>query len=640
MCGICGIITTEKSKEIRDGDINSMVSVLYHRGPDDKGILLDRKAALGVRRLSIIDLKSGHQPIHNEDKTIWVILNGMIYNFLELRRHLEGKGHIFYTQTDTEVIVHLYEEYGSDCVSRLNGMFAFAVWQANEEKLFLARDRLGVKPLYYANSDGYFLFASEIKAILKFPGIKREIDLFALSEYLTFEYIPSPNSIFKNIKKLPPAHTLIHKDGNTIIQKYWEIRIDRDRKVHGNIDEAIHQLSDLLKDAVKIRLISDVPKGVFLSGGIDSSLVTAIICSLSGARIKTFSIGFDDPSFDESNFSRKVSEYFDTEHYERKFSHKDLLDLLPAVTEFLDEPFADASIFPTYLLSRFAKEHITVALCGDGGDELFAGYPTYIAHKIAVYFELFPSLLNKYLAKLAKSVMPVSMKNLSFDYQFKRFLTGLNKAPYIRHHLWMGSFSPEEKNQLLNPCVKDSFMETDIFRSSGDYFKEYISNNLIDKIQYLDIKTYLADDLLVKIDQAGMANSLEVRSPFLDYRLVEFALNLPSEFRLKNFTTKYILKKYAKFNLPKEIIHRYKKGFGVPLASWINGELKDFIFDVLSKEKIKKEGFFQYSYIKRLLEEHLANKADNHKQIWTLIMFELWLEKLSHIDSGKEVIKI
>lgn len=631
MCGICGIVTTDTSKKIEEKHINSMLDVLCHRGPDDKGIFLERKVGLGVRRLSIVDLKSGHQPIHNEDKKIWVILNGMIYNFLELRRHLEEKGHVFYTQTDTEVIVHLYEEYGPDCVSRLNGMFAFAIWQVNEERLFLARDRLGVKPLYYVNSEGYFLFASEIKAILKFPGIKREIDLFALSQYLTFEYIPAPYSIFKDIKKLPPAHTLAYKDGNTIIQRYWNITVGQHREKNRNIDEAICQLSDLLKDAIRIRLVSDVPKGVFLSGGIDSSLVTAIIRSLNADRIKTFSIGFDEPSFDESNFSRKVSRYFGTEHYERTFTHKDLLNLLPTLTEFLDEPFADASILPTYLLSKLAKEHITVALCGDGGDELFAGYPTYIAHKIAVYFELFPSVVSKYLARLAKSFIPVSMKNLSFDYQFKRFLAGLNNAPYIRHHLWMGSFSPEEKKQLLNPWVFDSFRDRDVFRNAKGYFQEYIGNGLIDKIQYLDIKTYLADDLLAKVDRASMANSLEVRSPFLDYRLVEFALSLPQRFRLKNFTTKYILKKYAKRNLPKEIIHRHKKGFGIPLAFWFRGGLKDFVFDVLSKEKIKKEGFFQYNYIERLLEEHLANKVDNHKQIWTLLMFELWLnKKLAH----------
>lgn len=628
MCGICGVITTDESKEIKEKDINSMVNALFHRGPDDEGIFLDRKVSLGVRRLSVIDLRSGHQPIHNEDKTLWIIFNGMIYNFLELRRHLEEEGHLFYTQTDTEVIIHLYEEYGSDCVLWLNGMFAFAIWQVNEEKLFLARDRLGVKPLYYVNSNGYFLFASEIKAILKFPGIRREIDPFSLSQYLTFEYIPTPHSIFKNIKKLPPAHILVYKNGDTIIRRYWNIAIYQHRKENRDIDEASCLLSDLLKDAIKIRLVSDVPKGVFLSGGIDSSLVTAIICALNDDRVKTFSIGFNEPSFDETNFSRKVARYFNTEHYERIFTHRDLLNLLPTMSEFLDEPFADASILPTYLLSKFAKERITVALCGDGGDELFAGYPTYIAHRIAVYFELLPSILNKCFTKLAKLIIPVSMKNLSFDYQFKRFLAGLNNAPYIRHYLWMGSFSPQEKKQLLNPWIIDSLGDVDIFETSRNYFEEYSGNNLVDKMQYLDIKTYLADDLLVKVDRASMANSLEVRSPFLDYRLVEFALNLPPEYRLNNLVTKYILKKYAKQFLPKEIVYRRKKGFGIPLAFWIRNELKDFVLDIFCEDKIKKEGFFQYGYIKKLLTEHFANRSDNHKQIWTLLMFELWLKKM------------
>jgi asparagine synthase (glutamine-hydrolysing) len=628
MCGICGIITTGESKEIKEKDINSMANTLYHRGPDDKGIFLDKNVGLGVRRLNIIDLISGHQPIHNENKTLWIVFNGMIYNFLELHRHLEEKGHIFYTQTDTEVIVHLYEEYGSDCVLWLNGMFAFAIWQVNGETLFLARDRLGVKPLYYVSSNGFFLFASEIKAILKFPGIEKEIDIFSLSQYLTFEYIPTPNSIFKGIKKLLPAHTLVCRNGDMTISRYWNIT-DRQHKKEGrNINDDIYLLSGLLKDAVKMRLISDVPQGVFLSGGIDSGIITAIASILSGGRIKTFSIGFDEPSFDERNFFRQVAGCFNAEHHERIFTSRDLLDLLPTISEFLDEPFADSSILPTYLLSKFAKDHITVALCGDGGDELFAGYPTYIAHKIAAYSKLPPFIPNRYFTEIAKLIIPTSMKNLSLDFQFKRFLAGLNSAPYIRHHLWMGSFSPEDKKQLLDHRINDSLKNTNIFENSRIYFEEYSENNLIDRMQYLDIKTYLLDDLLVKADLASMANSLEVRSPFLDYRLVEFAFNLPTDFRLNNLVTKYILKEYAKGLLPKKIVYKRKKGFGIPLGYWICNELKAFVLDIFSEDKIKKEGFFQYAYIKRILKEHFANKADNHKQIWTLLMFELWLEKL------------
>lgn len=627
MCGICGVVTADRSKEVREEYISPMVSALYHRGPDDQGLFLGRRAALGVRRLSIIDLKGGHQPIHNEDKTLWIIFNGMIYNFLELRRQLQEKGHVFYTQADTEVIIHLYEEYGPDCVSYLNGMFAFAIWQVNEEALFLARDRLGVKPLYYINSGGYFLFASEIKAILQFPNINREIDLFALSQYLTFEYIPSPNSIFKEIKKLPPAHTLTHRDGNTLIKRYWNITINRDRKNNIDVEGATRVLSDLLEDAVRIRLNSDVPKGVFLSGGIDSSLVTAIACAQNGNRIKTFSIGFDEPSFDESKFFRRVTDYFGTEHYEKTFTCEELLDLLPAVSGLSDEPFADPSILPTYYLSKFAKEHITVALCGDGGDELFAGYPTYAAHKLAPYFELFPSALNRGLCRLAKSAIPVSMKNLSLDFQLKRFLEGLNNHPYIRHHLWMGAFRPQEKQGLFSPWAINLLGGRDIFADSRGYFEEPDTDGLLDKIQYLDIKTYLADDLLVKVDRASMANSLEVRSPFLDYRLFDFALNLPEKFRLNNLISKYILKKYAKGLIPKEIISRGKKGFGIPFSFWLRSKLKDFILDVFSEERIKREGFFQYPYIEKLLTDHFSNKCDNRKQIWTLLMFELWLEK-------------
>lgn len=627
MCGICGIVKTDESSEIKAGDINSMVATLYRRGPDDQGIFLGRNVSLGIRRLSVIDLNGGHQPIHNEDKTLWIVFNGMIYNFLELRRHLEEKGHLFYTQTDTEVVVHLYEEYGSDCVLWLNGMFAFAIWETNKEKLFLARDRLGVKPLYYVDTENYFLFASEIKALLKFPQIKKEIDLSAFSRYLTFEYIPGPHSIFKGIKKLLPAHTLIYQDKNTIIQRYWNIAARRNTAENINIDGAVCQLSGLFEDAVKIRLISDVPKGVLLSGGIDSSLITAMSCKLGGNRIKTFSIGFDEPSFNESDFSGKVAEYFNTEHHVKTFTVKDLLSFLPAISESLDEPFADASIFPEFFLSKFAREYITVALCGDGGDELFAGYPTYIAHKIAAYLKPNSPLANQGISKLLEWMFPASSKYMSLDFKLKRFFSGLNNAPYIRHHLWMGSFSPLEKKQLLNPGITDYLKDTDIFEASRNYFNECAENDLTGRMQYLDINTYLVDDLLAKVDCASMSNALEVRSPFLDYRLVEFALNLPSKFKLNNLVTKYILKKYAQPILPKAIIHRQKKGFSIPLSSWIRDGLKSFVLDMLSEDKIKKEGFFQYPYIKKLLSDHFSCRVDNRKQIWTLLMFELWLEK-------------
>ncbi len=628
MCGICGIVATNRTSPIKREDFQSMVNVLYHRGPDDQGVFFDHNIALGLRRLSVIDLKTGHQPMPNENKTLWIVFNGMIYNYLELRRHLEAKGYFFRTQSDTEVILHLYEEYGADCVLWLNGMFAFAIWEAKQQKLFLARDRLGVKPLYYTSFGGYFLFASEIKALLKFPGIKKEMNLRSVSEYLALEYVPTADSMFEDIKKLLPAHTLIYAHGQLSVQRYWDIVIHQNCPAKNNLDEALSRLSELLKDAVRIRLISDVPVGVFLSGGLDSSLVTALCGSLGSSKIKTFSIGFDKPSFDESHFSRRVAGYFHTQHYEKMCTHREVLNLIPALVESLDEPFADASILPTYLLSKFAKEQITVALSGDGGDELFAGYSTYIAHRIANYFSLLPAAVSRGMLGLAKWMLPVSMQYMSFDFRFKKFFAHLHNPAYIRHHLWLGSFSPQEQKQLFCPWVNAGLNNYDIFNASQNHFYKLNNGKLLDQLQYLDLQTYLPGIGLARVDAASMANSLEVRSPFLDYRLMEFVLNLPQKFRLHHFTRKYILKKYAQQMIPKRIIHRYKKGFGVPVSLWIGRELKNFVLEILSEENINRQGLFHYPYIKRLLEEHFNRQVDNHKKIWTLLMFELWRKKI------------
>ncbi|MCX5701647.1 MAG: asparagine synthase (glutamine-hydrolyzing) [Candidatus Omnitrophica bacterium] len=626
MCGICGFISS-KDYSISKQDITlRMLHVIRHRGPDDEGIFVDDDAVLGIRRLSIIDLSGGHQPIHNEDGALWIVFNGEIYNFPELREALIKKGHIFYTKTDTEVIIHAYEEYGKDCVNKLKGMFAFAIWDKGKNELFLARDRFGIKPLYYSEFNGQFIFASEIKAILQFPDFKRELDLVALDQYLTFEYVPAPRSIFKKIEKLPAAHCLIYKNKNISIHKYWDIGFSQ-RCNSINETEAKERLSELFNATIKQHLLSDVPLGVFLSGGIDSSTITALTNNFSANRLKTFSIGFKEDSFDESRYIQQISDLYHTEHYHQDFSVKDLLQLLPEAAHFLDEPLGDASFFPTYLLSKFTKQEVTVALSGDGGDELFAGYPTYQAHRIAKYYHLIPAVFREHILNRMIMNLPVSMSNFSLDFKAKKFISSASFPLGIRHIAWMGSFNHLDKIELYTPGFKKILGTGDNFKLMNNYFNEPGVSGELNKLQYFDIKTYLQDDLLVKTDRASMANSLEVRVPFLDHELVEFVFSLPSKLRLNKLKTKYILKKVASELLPQNIINRKKKGFGIPVAFWIKKSLKESILDNLKEDKIKKDGLFNYGYIKNLLQQHFANKADNRKKIWTIFMFILWRQE-------------
>jgi asparagine synthase (glutamine-hydrolysing) len=623
MCGICGFVST-KNYSISKQDITlNMLNLIRHRGPDDEGIFVDSDTALGIRRLSIIDLAGGHQPIHNEDNSLWIVFNGEIYNFPELRESLIKKGHIFYTKTDTEVIIHSYEEYGQGCVKKLKGMFAFAIWDKKKNELFLARDRFGIKPLYYSEFNGQFIFASEIKSILQFPDFKKELDPVALDKYLTFEYVPSPRSIFKKILKLPAAHLLIYKNKNISLHKYWDINFSQTHN-HFNEAEAQERLLGFLKEVIKRHLLSDVPLGVFLSGGIDSSIITSLASNFSIHRLKTFSIGFKEDSFDESRHIKQIANMYHTEHYHRDFEVKDLLQLLPEALHFMDEPLGDASFFPTYLLSKFTKQKVTVALSGDGGDEIFAGYPTYQAHKLTRYYRLIPPILREHVFKKMIMNLPVSMRNFSLDFKAKKFISSASSPLEARHINWMGSFSEQDKIGLFTPGLKETFERGCQSEEIDNYFTDIQTDNVLDKLQYFDIKTYLQDDLLVKTDRASMAHSLEVRVPYLDHELVEFVFGLPSGLRMKNFKTKYILKKIAKKLLPQNIINRKKKGFGIPVAFWLKGGLKDLIHEVFKKSEIQREGLFNHNYIQNLLQSHFENKVDNRKKIWTIFMFLLW----------------
>ena len=632
MCGIVGFLTL-REVDIPDYEVlRRMRESLAHRGPDDRGEYfrpLDDKGPfvfLGHRRLSIIDLSGGHQPLSNEDRTIWVIFNGEIYNFKELRSKLEALGHQFKTCSDTEVIVHSYEEYGEECFRHFNGMFAIGIWDELRKRLILARDRLGKKPLYYSFVNGTFLFASELKAIMVYPNFSRIVNPLSLMKYLFFEYIPSPHTILNDAKKLPPASYLIWQKKGIEIKEYWSPFNPGEKATHLSEDEVEHRIMDLLRQSVKRRLISDVPLGVFLSGGIDSSTLSALAQKEAPGKIKTFSIGFEDPSFDESRYANLVSQYIGTEHHEQRMTPSDMFDLVPNLPDILDEPMADASILPTFLLSKFTREHVTVALGGDGGDELFAGYPTYLAHKIAMQYERFLKPIHP-IVTLLGNLLPVSDDNISFDFKIKKFLSGIGYSDGIRNAVWLGSFSFREIEKVLSPEVKAHFDSIRLIEDIASYERAFPLKDPMTLLQYLDLKLYLQEGILVKVDRASMACSLEVRAPFLDYELVEFMMGLSPELKLKGFTSKYILKKAMKNLLPDEIIQRKKKGFGVPIAKWVKGPLRELFGDFLSSDRIRQEGFLDPEYVGTLLHEHLINKRDNRKQLWTLLIWELWVNR-------------
>jgi asparagine synthase (glutamine-hydrolysing) len=622
MCGICGFCFPDK-RQVDLNILKKMTTTLQHRGPDDEGYYTDAGIALGHRRLSIIDLDTGKQPIHNEDETIYVVFNGEIYNFPELKKELEKNGHRFYTKTDTEVLVHLYEEKGERCVESLAGMFAFAIWDGRRRKLFIARDRIGIKPLFYAYNGKAFAFASEPKALLQLPWIEGSLDPQGLSHYLSYDFIPAPFCIYEGIRKVPPGHQVIYQDGALRCESYWAL--DLSDRHDNNLDE--RELCELIwKEfchAVKAHLISDVPLGVLLSGGIDSTSVLAALRYEGVDDIKTFSIGFEDPSFDESRYFRRAAAFFETEHHEEVLAPQRLIDIIPQVAAILDEPLADASIMPTYLLSRFTKDYVKVALGGDGGDELFAGYPTYQAFALARYYEKLPWVM-KYLTEAVVKRLPVSFDNMSLDFRAKKFISGIAYPPMERHYTWMGTFPPEEKEELLAPGIKRTREDLNSFYVLHDYLRDKTFNSELGKLLYLDTKLYLQDGVLAKVDRASMAHGLEVRVPFLDHRFVELVTGIPERLKLKGLTTKYIWKKAIKGRIPNEITRRGKKGFGIPIGKWFGEELKELLLEMLSEERLKKQGIFNPSVVEKLVSNHLARRVDNRKKLWNLLIFQLW----------------
>jgi len=624
MCGICGMFSGQGLAPGAQAATKRMCAVMIHRGPDDEGYHFDSKIALGMRRLSIIDLETGHQPIANEDRTVWVILNGEIYNFQDLREDLIGKGHAFRTKSDTEVIAHLYEETGEDFVHHLNGMFAIALWDDTRETLFIARDRLGIKPLHYFHASGTLAFSSEIKSLLQ-TDYKKEHDRDSLSRFFTFEYIPAPATIFKGIRKLLPGHMIIADSRGLKIKSYWDVSHTAPATRPLPEEDYMEGIYRHLKDSVKKRLISDVPLGVFLSGGMDSSSITALMSEVSDAKIKTFSIGFKEKSFNELEYAKIVAERFQTDHREFVVESSLVKDLVPTLIEYLDEPLADASVIPTYIISKLARAHVTVALAGEGGDELFAGYDTYKAYQVARFYRKVPPFIRNGVIRKIIPLLPASKKRLSFEFKAKKFISGIDYPPEISNFIWWGAYNPSDKARLFTEDLRHRCIE-DVFAPVAAHLENTRTEDRVDKIGYLDLKLYLQDDLLVKSDRMSMANSLEIRVPFLDHNFVDFATSIPSSLKLKGLHTKYILKKSMAKILPREICTRKKIGFDIPLGSWIRHELKDFVTDILSPANMG-HGFFDQAFIGRLLKEHIQG-AHNHRQLlWPLIIFQFWYDR-------------
>jgi asparagine synthase (glutamine-hydrolysing) len=627
MCGITGWANLDANSASQAGDeavLHSMCEAIRHRGPDSEGLWADAGIALGMRRLSIIDLHTGDQPVYSTDRSVVVVMNGELYNYREVRARLQKLGYKFETNSDTEILPHLYTEYGDAMLEHVSGMFVFALWDKRKKRLLIARDRFGEKPFYFGAFGGKLIFGSEVKTLLTHPDVGRDLNLEALRSFLSFDYVPAPLSIYQGISKLPAAHKLVLENGEVKVDRYWSLSFKKP-DVTPSIKEAAEHLRDLLSDAVRRQLVSDVPLGILLSGGVDSSTVAAFAVRHATETVKTFSIGFEEDSFDESKFAREVSRHLGTEHYEERLSVDTASGLIGEIGHWLDEPMSDGSLLPTFLLARFVRKYVTVALGGDGGDEIFAGYPMYYGHKMAQIYDRVPRFLRKGVIEPVVNSLPVSSKNLSFDYKAKRFIRAANYDTVTRHHSWFGSFSVEGQSRLLTRDVL-AHTSADIYRGAKDLLAECDAKNRIEQMQFLDMNFYMAEDILTKVDRASMAVSLEVRAPFLDPRVAEYAASLPPEYKLHGSKGKYILKEAVKDMLPRSILQRPKKGFGIPIAQWLRGKLNPLMNDMLSPERLKTQGLFDPVYVQKLLIEHEKTIASHHKELWTLLIFQLWYD--------------
>ncbi len=623
MCGIAGI-----AGQPDRASVSLMCEVLQHRGPDDEGIYSDIQVCLGMRRLAVIDLPGGHQPIQNEDGRLRIVFNGEIYNYLELRSDLLGKGHEFTTFSDTEVIVHLYEEYGEACLNRLEGMFAFAIWDRKEETLFLARDPIGVKPLFYVWKGERLLFASEIQALLAVDDSLNELDPEALHSFLSYLYVSAPKTMFRSIRRLPPGHFLKYRNRTVRVRRYWGLDSSSHWepsgvKIQGD-DYVRHGLS-LLRDAVRKRMISDVPLGAFLSGGMDSASIVALMSEYSARPVKTFTVGYgdEDASYNELSSARVVAERFGTDHHEF-ILQPDVVEVLPEIVRMMGEPMADSSAIPTYLISRETKKHVTVALSGIGGDEVFLGYPRYLGARLSGIYESVPFWMRRWIFSPVGESLPESTRSRNLGGWIKRFVHGGRLDPVDRYLSWISFYTPEMKGSLYSGEFRDLLRES----GSSDIHREYLSGmrrlEYVRRVSCLDLMTYLPDDLLFMADSMSMAHSLELRVPFCDRRLVEFLVGIPTRIRMRRFRLKRMLREMMKWVLPPEILDKKKQGFMVPIGGWFRRDLNGYLRDMLLSGRAASRGFFKPPVVERMVKDHLSGAGVYTHHLWALLTFEVW----------------
>ncbi|MBV9691385.1 MAG: asparagine synthase (glutamine-hydrolyzing) [Ktedonobacteraceae bacterium] len=624
MCGICGVYNAQSREPVSPQLIDQMTRLIAHRGPDDSGSYLDGPVGLGFARLGIIDLSGGHQPMCNETGDVWIVFNGEIWNYKSLRQELIEKGHEFRSNSDTETIIHAYEEYGIDCVTRLHGMFGFALWDALRSRLFLARDRAGKKPLYYTHVHGDFVFASEIKSLLCHPAVRREPDIQALADFLSVRYVPAPATLFANIYKILPGYWLLYENGHMHEQCYWDFTFGRTER--RSEEEYLQGIRQHIHCAVEERMMADVPVGAMLSGGVDSSIVTGIMSKLTSQKVKTFSVGFDHPAYSELPYAKLVADHFGTEHYELVVKSSDLTDYWPLLTWHRDEPVSEPSDLGVYLVSKLAREHVKVVLSGEGADELFAGYPKYVVDWMADYYRILPTPLRDQVITPLLGRLPYSMRKLTMAAR-----TLSQPAPQ-RWMNWFGIFNSSLKEQLLSTQVKKS-INLDSSRAFRSWLEKNPQRDDLSSMLYLDTKIWLPDNLLMKADKMTMAASLESRIPLLDYRLIEYAASIPSDAKIKSLKAKYLLKRAFGDFLPKPILTRKKMGFNVPTGIWFRREQRGLITRLLLCERLGSRGYFNDAFIAQMIRDHLEGRTNYQAQLFTLASLELWLRVF--IDSPR-----
>ncbi len=626
MCGIAGIQQREGRGAPDPSVLRAMTGAITHRGPDDDGHEFLGATALGFRRLSIVDLAGGHQPMANEDARVWVVMNGEIYNHAALRDELVACGHVFRTRSDTETLVHGWEEWGERLPERLLGMFAFAVIDTRDGTLFLARDRMGQKPLYFAETAEAFVFASELKALRRHPGVSSRIDRRALRKYLAYEMVPWPHAILEGVRKLPPGHRVTVRGGRVVANSaYHHLRFSPKTAI--SVPEAKERLWDHLTRSVRSQLMADVPLGIFLSGGVDSSALVAATRAVDpGGRLLTFSIGMDEPSFDESTYAAQVAQLFGTDHRPHRFTMAEMRDTVRELPRLLDEPFADASLLPTFLLCRFTRETVTVALGGDGGDELLAGYDTFAAHRVARWYNrLVPAAVERVAVGPAVRALPVSTSNMSFDFRAKQFLRGARLPESARTWGWMAAFHPEELEEVLSAdALGEGETFESLFSEAAELDRGAAAEHPVDRQANVLLRTYLAEDILTKVDRASMAVSLEVRAPFLDHELLDWVDLLPADLKMRGREKKWLLRETLRGRLPDEILDRPKKGFGIPLAKWLRDDLHEWASATLDALDEDLGHLVRVDHARALLADHRARRADNRKQLWTLLCLGVW----------------